>query len=124
MGGFNLLTSTEVMKLIVKALDSKKALDIKVLRTDKITILADYFVICTATSSTHVKTLAEEADKLLSENGEPPLRTEGYRGGGWVLVDFGCVIVHIFTDETRKFYALERLWADAPSVDISEIVTE
>ncbi len=119
-----MLTSAEVMKLIVKALDSKKADDIKVLRTDKITILADYFVICTATSSTHVKTLAEEADRLLSENGEPPLRTEGYRGGGWVLVDFGCVVVHIFTDETRKFYGLERLWGDAEQIDISGIITE
>lgn len=119
-----MLTSTEVMKLIVKALDSKKALDLSVLRTDKITILADYFVICTASSSTHVKTLSEEAEKQLKENGEPPLRTEGYRGGGWVLVDFGCVIVHIFTDEARKFYNLERLWSDAERVDISALVTE
>jgi iojap-like ribosome-associated protein len=119
-----MMTSAEVMKMIVKTLDSKKALDIKVLRTDKITILADYFVICTGTSSTHVKTLSEETDKVLSENGEAPLRTEGYRGGGWVLVDFGCVILHIFTDETRKFYGLERLWGDATPVDVSSMITE
>ncbi len=119
-----MMTSTEVMKLIVKTLDSKKAADIKVLRTDKVTILSDYFVICTATSSTHVKTLSEETDKVLSENGEAPLRTEGYRGGGWVLVDFGCVIVHIFTEEVRKFYALERLWGDAENVDISALISE
>ncbi len=119
-----MMTPAEVMKLIVKTLDSKKAADIKVLKTEKVTILADYFVICTATSSTHVKTLSEETDKILSENGEAPLRTEGYRGGGWVLVDFGCVIVHIFTDEVRKFYALERLWGDAEPVDISGFLTE
>ncbi len=119
-----MMTSAEVMKLIVKTLDSKKAADIKVLKTEKVTILADYFVICTATSSTHVKTLSEETDKILSENGEAPLRTEGYRGGGWVLVDFGCVIVHIFTDEVRKFYNLERLWGDAEHIDISGLVTE
>jgi ribosome-associated protein len=112
------------MKLIVKALDSKKAMDIRVLRTDKITILADYFVICTATSSTHVKTLSEETEKQLKDIGEPALRTEGYRGGGWVLVDFGCVIVHVFTDETRKFYGLERLWNDAEKVDIAALLTE
>ena len=119
-----MMTSAEVMKLIVKTLDSKKAADIKVLKTEKVTILADYFVICTATSSTHVKTLSEETDKILSENGEAPLRTEGYRAGGWVLVDFGCVIVHIFTDEVRKFYGLERLWGDAEHIDISGLVTE
>jgi len=119
-----MMTSAEVMKMIVKTLDAKKAQDIKVLKTEKLTILADYFVICTATSSTHVKTLSEETDKVLSENGEAPLRTEGYRGGGWVLVDFGCVIVHIFTDEVRKFYGLERLWGDAEQVDISALVTQ
>ena len=119
-----MITSTEVMKLIVKALDSKKAMDIKVLRTEKVTILADYFVICTATSSTHVKSLADETDKVLTENGEPPLRKEGYGGGGWLLLDFGCVIVHIFTEEMRKFYGLERLWSDAVPVDVSSIVTD
>lgn len=119
-----MMSSAEVMRMIVKTLDSKKGQDIKVLKTEKLTILADYFVICTATSSTHVKTLSEETDKILSENGEAPLRTEGYRGGGWVLVDFGCVIVHIFTDEVRKFYGLERLWGDAEQVDISALLTQ
>jgi len=119
-----MMTSAEVMRMIVKTLDSKKGQDIKVLKTEKLTILADYFVICTATSSTHVKTLSEETDKILSENGEVPLRTEGYRGGGWVLVDFGCVIVHIFTDEVRKFYGLERLWGDAEQIDISALLTQ
>ena len=119
-----MMTSAEVMKLIVKTLDSKKGIDIKVLKTESVTILADYFVICTATSSTHVKTLSEEADRILTENGEAPLRTEGFRGGGWVLVDFGCVILHVFTDETRKFYNLERLWSDAEEIDISKIIIE
>jgi ribosome-associated protein len=119
-----MLTPQEVMKLAVKALDSKKAVEIKVLKTEKITVLANYFVICTATSSTHVKTLSEEVDKVLTENGEKPLHTEGFRSGGWVLVDFGCVIVHIFTDETRKFYNLERLWSDAEPIDISALVAE
>lgn len=119
-----MMTPAELMKMIVKTLDSKKAQDIKVLKTEELTILADYFVICTATSSTHIKTLSEETDKVLSENGEAPLRTEGYRGGGWTLVDFGSVIVHVFTDEVRKFYGLERLWADAEQVDISALVTQ
>ncbi len=116
-----MLSSLELAKIAVKTLDSKKAQDIKLLKTRDITVLADYFVICTATSTTHIKTLSDELNKSLAENGEPALRTEGYRGGGWVLVDFGCIIAHIFLDEARKFYSLEHLWNDAPEVDISEL---
>jgi ribosome-associated protein len=60
----------------------------------------------------------------MSENGEPPLRTEGYRNGGWVLLDFGSIVVHLFINEMRKFYDLERLWGDAARVDVSELITE
>jgi ribosome-associated protein len=115
------MTPFEIAELIVKTLDNKKARDIKLLKTEHLTVLADYFVIATATSSTHIKSLTEEADKALSEAGEPPLRREGYRSGGWVLLDFGSVILHLFLNETREFYSLERLWGDAQSVDISPI---
>ena len=118
------MTPAETMKLIVKTLDSKKAEDIKVLKTENLTILADYFVICTATSTTHAKTLAEETEKILKDNGEPPLRIEGYRGGGWTLLDFGSVITNVFTDEVRQFYGLERLWGDAEQVDISDLIVQ
>ena len=104
-----MLTSIEMAKLAVQALDSKKAKDIKLLKTEDVTVLADYFVICTATSTTQIKTLSDEVDRVLSEHGEQPLRKEGYRSGGWVLVDFGCVIVHLFLEEIRTFYSLERL---------------
>jgi ribosome-associated protein len=119
-----MLTPKEVMEEIVKALDSKKARDIKVLKTDQVSVLADYFVICTAGSTTQIKTLSDETGKLLSELGEPPLRSEGYRSGGWVLLDFGCVVVHLFLQEMRQFYDLERLWSDAPQVDISALLTD
>ena len=118
-----MLTPLEIANEAVKTLDSKKAQDIVVLETHDVTVLADYFIICTANSSTHIKTLSDEVDKVLSDKGEPALRTEGYRAGGWVLVDFGCVVIHIFTDETRKFYNLEHLWADAPRMDISSLLT-
>ncbi len=114
-----MLTPREVMEEIVKALDGKKAKEITVLKTDQVSVLADYFVICTAGSTTQIKTLSDETGKLLTELGEPPLRSEGYRSGGWVLLDFGCLIVHVFTEESRKFYDLERLWADAVSVELS-----
>ena len=108
----------EVAKLIVGALDEKSARDIQVLKTEDLTVLANYFVICTATSTTHIKTLADEVERILEENGEAALRKEGYRSGGWVLLDFGCVIVHLFLDEIRAFYSLERLWGDAEVVTL------
>ena len=98
-----MLTPKEMTDIAVRTLDAKKAENIKVLETRDVTVLADYFVICTAGSA---------------------LRTEGYHGGGWVLVDFGCLIVHIFTDETRKFYNLEHLWGDAPEVDVSALLAQ
>jgi ribosome-associated protein len=119
-----MLTPLEIAKKAVQVLDAKKAVDIKLLSTGDITVLADYFIICTANSTTHIKTLSDEVEKALEELGEPAIRSEGYRSGGWVLVDFGCLVVHLFLKETREFYSLERLWGDAPEVDISGIVTE
>lgn len=119
-----MLTSLEVAELAVKVLDNKKAKDIRVLETRDITVLADYFIICTAGSTTQIKTLADEVDKALKEKGEVALRTEGYRGGGWVLVDFGSLVVHIFLKDIREFYSLERLWRDARELDISKWITD
>ncbi|MCQ2558370.1 MAG: ribosome silencing factor [Oscillospiraceae bacterium] len=115
------MTSEQIAGIAAKALDDKKARDVKVLCTKDQTVLADYFVICNGTSSTHIKALVDEVDKQLSEAGEPPIRREGLRSDIWVLMDFGCVIVHVFTDEARKFYNLERLWNDAQEVDIATL---
>ena len=116
-----MLTAEQIAAIAAKALEDKKARDIKVLRTTEQTVLADYFVICNGTSSTHIKALVDEVDKQLSEAGEPPVRREGLRSDIWVLMDFGGVIVHVFTDEARKFYNLERLWSDAEVVDPSSL---
>ena len=112
-----MLSPAEIAAVAVRALDEKKAKDVKVLKTAEQTVLADYFVICNGTSSTHIKALVDEVDKELSQAGEPPIRREGLRSDIWVLMDFGCVIVHVFTDEARKFYNLERLWSDSEEVD-------
>jgi len=117
-----MLTPEEIAKSVVCALDSKKAHDIKLLRTREVTILADYFVICTAKSTVQLKSLSDEIERILKDNGETPLRREGARSGGWVLIDFGCVVVHLFMKELREFYMLERLWADAEDVDVSEMI--
>ena len=106
----------DIAMTAVKALSNKKGIDIKLLRTTDVTVLADYFLICTASSTPHVKALTEEVERLLDEAGEPPLRREGFRSGTWVLLDCGSVIVHIFMQETREFYNLERLWSDAEEV--------
>ena len=113
-----MLTPYEIAGLAVNALDSKKAQDIVLLKTRDVTILADYFVVCTAGSTTHIKTLSDEVEKVLEENGETPLRLEGRRSGGWILIDYACVVVHLFLKEAREFYTLERLWGDAEVVDL------
>ena len=117
-----MLPSRELAEIAVKALDSKKGKEIRLIRIDKITTLAEYFVICTGTSNTQINALCDAVEKELTEKGEEPLHREGYRGGTWVLLDYGCVVVHVFNDEARKFYSLEHLWADGEEVDLSAIL--
>ena len=109
---------------VTKALDAKKGMDIKLLKIDKVSSLADYFLICTGTSNTHVKTLCDYAEYTLEQLNEPMLGREGHRGNSWELLDFGSVVVHVFTEEAREFYSLERLWADAEQVDLKDIIIE
>lgn len=109
---------------IVGILAGKIGSDIKLLKIDKVSVIADYFVICTAKSTTQIKTLTDEVEAKMEEQGEFVLHKEGYRAGGWVLLDYGCVVVHVFMEETRKFYDLERLWSDATEIDVTELVGE
>ena len=106
------MTAKEAAALAVKALDSKMGVDIQLIEITDVSTLADYFLICTASSSTHVKTLCDAVEEAMDNAGEPMLSREGHRSGTWVLMDFGCVVVHVFTQETRAFYNLERLWLD------------
>lgn len=117
-----MLTPKEIAYEVTKALDAKKGMDIKLLKIDEVSSLADYFLICTGTSNTHVKTLCDYAEYTLEQLGEPMLGREGHRGNSWELLDYGTIVIHVFTEEARKFYDLERLWADAKQVDISKII--
>ena len=119
-----MLSAKEVAYEVTKALDSKKGMNIKLLRIDEVSSLADYFLICTGTSNTHVKTLCDYAEYTMDQLDEKLLGREGHRGNSWELLDYGSVVVHVFTEEAREFYALERLWADAESVDISSLIIE
>jgi len=118
------MTSTEKMQIITKLLDEKKANDIKVLKVADLTLLADYFVICSAQSTTQVKSLSDNLQEMMEEKGENLVQKEGKQGLNWILLDYSDVIVHIFYQETREFYSLEKLWADAEEIDITDIIKE
>ena len=117
-----MLAPKEIAIAVTKALDEKKGMDIKLLKIDRVSSLADYFLICTGTSNTHVKTLCDYAEFTLENLGESMLGREGHRGNAWELLDYGTIVIHVFTEEAREFYALERLWADAEAVDLSNIL--
>ena len=117
-----MLTAKEVAYEVTKALDSKKGMNIKLLKIDRVSTLADYFLICTGTSNTHVKTLCDYAEFAMEQLGEPMLGREGHRGNTWELLDYGSVVVHVFTEEAREFYNLERIWADGENVDLTGIL--
>ena len=112
-----MVNAKEMALAAAKALDSKKGRDIKVLEIDKITTLADYFVICSGGSNTQINALCDEVEKELDQLGER------YRGGTWVLLDYGCVAVHVFNEEARAFYGLERLWSDGHALDLTGVLT-
>ncbi|MDE7170339.1 MAG: ribosome silencing factor [Oscillospiraceae bacterium] len=118
-----MLNEKEMVSIAVKALDNKQGKDIKVLRTADQTTLADYFVICNGTSNTQVRALADAVEEAMSKAGEEPHHIEGHRGNQWTLMDYSAVVIHIFTEEGREFYGLERLWSDAEAVDIADFLT-
>lgn len=105
------MTQDEMLRTIIKLLIIKGG-EYQGYKITDLTILADYFVIANGTSTTHTKTLAEEVEYQLSQNGVEPNRTEGYNGSSWVILDYGDIVVHVFYKETRDYYQLERLWAD------------
>ncbi len=115
------MTSLETAKLAVKALCGKKGINVKLIKIDDISSIADYFVIATGTSNTHVKALADEVEFRLDNAGVSVSHIEGYRSDSWILLDYVDVIVHVFSDEGREYYDLERLWQDGEEVDISDI---
>ena len=110
------LTSKEKALKIAKFLDSKKAIDIKILEIKDLTIIADYFVICSGESTTQVKALSEYLEEMMDKEGIKPMGIEGFSFAHWILMDYGDVIVHVFLDEQRRYYDLERLWLDAPRI--------
>lgn len=116
------MNSYDQAVMAAKAISSKKGLDIQVIEISDISVLADYMVIATGTSSTHVKALADEVEYKLDEEGISVSHIEGYRSNSWILLDYVDVIVNVFSDEAREFYDLDRLWQDGKPVDLTGIV--
>ncbi|MDD3653825.1 MAG: ribosome silencing factor [Desulfotomaculaceae bacterium] len=112
------LSPQAMVNIAVQAAEDKKAQDLTILDIDKISIVADYFIICSGRSNTQVKAIVENIQKELEKKGVTVLRREGFREGTWVLLDYGDVIIHVFQEAERKFYKLERLWGDARIVEV------
>jgi ribosome-associated protein len=104
----------------VRAAEDRKAIDLRVLDIREISIIADYFIICTGRSTPQVQAIADNIREELEKEGKIAAHVEGYREGTWVLLDFGDVIIHIFQDAERQFYNLERLWGDAPVLEVRD----
>ncbi len=97
---------------IKKVLDDRKGKNIEIIDTSKQTIITDYFIICSGTSTTHLRGLADEVEEKLAEEGKKCIHKEGYDTAKWILLDYLDVVVHLFLEEEREFYNLERLWRD------------
>lgn len=110
--------SLQIANLAADAASDKKARDIRTLQLSELTIITDYFVICSAGSTTQVKAIADNVEVKLKEQGVTPLRREGLREGRWILIDYGAVVVHVFLEEERNYYNLEKLWGDAKVVEV------
>lgn len=116
------MNSYEQAVMAAKAISSKKGLDIQVIDISEISVIADYMVIATGTSSTHVKALADEVEYKLDKEGFSVSHVEGYRSNTWILLDYVDVLVNVFSDEAREFYNLDRLWQDGKPVDLTGII--
>lgn len=121
-GGIHQMTQNEALALIVKTLDVKKAEDIKVIKIKEISVLADYFVIADGLSGTQTRALADEVEFRLKEQGRAPEQIQGANGSNWIILDYGDIVVHVFSKDQRDFYNLERLWRDGEEIDISEFI--
>lgn len=117
------METLEILKIAANALNEKKAKELNAIKIADLTVLTEYFLLCTATSSTHVRALADEVEEKLKEAGVNPHHIEG-KATGWIVLDYGSVIVHIFDRTQREFYSLDKMWSDGEQVDLSNILDE
>lgn len=112
----------DMVRFAYKALEEKKSEDIKIIEIGNISVIADYFIIANGTNPSQVDAMVTAVTEELSKNGYEPKRIEGVRNSGWILMDYGDVVVHIFNKEDRLFYDLERIWRDGKLVDTNNLI--
>lgn len=115
------MTSKELAKLAYDALDDKKALEIKVINIENVSTLADYFIIASGTNHNQVQAMADNVDETLGRAGYEPKQIEGYQNANWILMDYRDIVIHIFDEENRLFYDLERIWRDGTVVEVEDL---
>ena len=115
------MTSKELAKLACDALDDKKALEIKVINIENVSTLADYFIIASGTNYNQVQAMADNVDETLGRAGYEPKQIEGYQNANWILMDYRDIVIHIFDEENRLFYDLERIWRDGTVVEVEDL---
>lgn len=115
------MEARELAKLVIKALEDKKAEDIKAIDISNVSVIADFFIIASGNNRNQVQALADNVDETCGRAGYPVKQVEGYDSANWILMDFSDVIVHIFSKEDRLFYDLERIWRDGKIIDIDQL---
>lgn len=115
------MNHADLVKMVYHSLDDKKADNIKIIDIREVTVIADYFIIAGGSNKNHIQTMADEVEKKLREAGVVPKQIEGYKTANWILMDFRDIIVHIFNEENRLFYNLEKIWIDGKIVSIDEV---
>lgn len=113
--------SREMARIACKALSDKKALDTKVINIEEVSVLADYFIISSGNNIKQVQAMVDNVEEFMEEAGYLPRQIEGYQNANWILMDYGDVVIHIFDEENRLFYDLERIWRDGKSLDVEEL---
>ncbi|MCD7725955.1 MAG: ribosome silencing factor [Clostridiales bacterium] len=113
--------SREMAKLVIQALEDKKAEDIKIIDISGVSVIADYFIIANGNNRSQIQALSDNVEELLGKAGYPLKQVEGYQNANWVLLDYHDVIIHIFDKENRLFYDLERIWRDGKLVEADSL---
>ena len=114
----------EMACLACKALDEKKGMDIKVIDIHEVSVIADYFIIASASNQNQVQAMVDNVEEKLGRAGFEPKQIEGTRNSSWILMDYGDLIIHVFDEENRLFYDLERIWRDGKVLDVKEFLGE
>lgn len=113
--------SKKMAAMACEALEDKKANDIKVINIEKVSSLADYFIIASGSNRNQVQAMADNVDEMLGKAGYPMKQMEGYATANWILMDYGDIVIHIFDEENRLFYDLERIWRDGQSIEVADL---